>query len=246
MQVGVTSMMGAHIKERNFIGLENCNFRSSRSPHSFAQSTILILPSLLVSASTPTIWASISVQHIQHCVNYSHILSRKHEKWTSIKWDYFNPPLPQSITTFYLLTKVNWISSIFTGSIYFRNIWLQYCNHTCAGHFTAEGGNALGFLSCPHSLGMKQPKGRTMNKIPQWKHDAELMASNKLHDLLSWMIISTSTQGFFSSCHWFSSTVNVVEQSSTTRSLPTALVLNDPILSSLSTHQPSCTVCCWV
>ncbi len=42
MQVGVTSMMGAHIKERNFIGLENCNFRSPRSPHSFAQSTILI------------------------------------------------------------------------------------------------------------------------------------------------------------------------------------------------------------
>jgi hypothetical protein len=47
-QVGVNSMMGAHIKERNFIGLEDCNFRSPRSPHSFAQSTILILTSLLV------------------------------------------------------------------------------------------------------------------------------------------------------------------------------------------------------
>ncbi len=55
MEVGVTSMMGARIKERNLIGLENCDFRSPRSSHSFAQSTILILPSLLVSASTPTI-----------------------------------------------------------------------------------------------------------------------------------------------------------------------------------------------
>jgi hypothetical protein len=76
-------------------------------------------------------------------------------------------------------------------SIYFHNIWLQHCTHTCAGHFTAEGGNALGFLSCPHPLGMKQPKGRTMNKIPQWKHDAKLMASNKLNHLFSWMKIST-------------------------------------------------------
>jgi hypothetical protein len=42
MQVDVISVMGTHIKERNFIGLGNCNFRSPRSPHSFAQSTILI------------------------------------------------------------------------------------------------------------------------------------------------------------------------------------------------------------